>query len=341
MPREATLGTMGAFERKGLLHVQAKLKLIGAVIALVVGALAFVGCNMGGDTARFAGTWNLQYGESSENAESLSEKNVASMRALGIEPYLNLDENGNLALVTFEKAQYGTWEMKGRETAEAVVEGQDAEIVLDGDLLRLKQEGTTLVFSKGDPKSSAPSAQVADDGKDASGESASAEADASAGSRESAESDVRSTSSGTDADDESDSASGNAETRDTDGLCDMIVRGSLLDNPVVMADDSVCTIVVDGVGVDKFGDPGYNLQIENNADHSIDVWVLDPFIVDGVEVKAYLYETIDAGQRLTSFIQFDAGDVKTTHPSGLVNVSGTLMVDGDADATIAKYPFTM
>lgn len=268
-----------------------------AVFTLIA-LMALGGCGSANDAARFAGTWDLQYGKSAENNDSLSSENVQAMRTLGLEAYLNLDESGSLALVTFDEVKYGSWKVTGGTAANATVEGQSASIVLDGDELRLVQSGATLVFSKGDPKGSDPSSGLPyDHGDDA----------------------------------------GKAST----GLSEMVVRGALLDEPVTVTDDSVCTIVVDGTGVDRLGDPGYNVQITNNQDTAIDVWILDPFMVDGSAVTVYLFETVDPGKSVTSFMQFDVADMKSMGAGSLVNVTGTILVDGDDNKTIAAYPFSM
>lgn len=121
----------------------------------------------GGDarTENFVGTWDLVSGDNPENDTDLSEANVASMNELGLETYLNLEEDGSLSLVSFSEAKFGEWNATSAQTANASVEGQQATIELKDDTLQLKQNDTVLVFAKGntkefDSKTAADASQV-------------------------------------------------------------------------------------------------------------------------------------------------------------------------------------
>lgn len=272
---------------------------------VALGLLLFVlgGCQ-GGNPSPFVGTWDLIYGQSYPANEALSEENVASMRRLGLDAYLNLDDDGSLALVAFDGAKQGDWKVTGETTANATIEGQAATISLERDHLNLVQQGITLVFSKGDPK---------------------------ADSREVEEEPQQSSS----------SSSASASSSPSAGLSDMVVKGALLASPITIVDDARLSVIVDGVGVDRLGDPGYNVQITNNSDETLDLWVLDPFSVNGVEIPVYFFETVAPGHSLTSFMQFDTGALKSTSPGSLGEVRGRLLVDNAENETIAAYPFVM
>lgn len=124
-------------------------------------------------------------------------------------------------------------------------------------------------------------------------------------------------------------------------LSELVVRGALWDAPVTVADDARCTVQVNGVGTDRLGDPGFNLQITNNGEDSIDVWVCEPFRVDGAWVKVYLCETVAPRETATAFMQFDTADLHSTSPSALQNVQGELLVDDADNVTVGRYPFEM
>lgn len=271
-----------------------------AICALVTALFALPACSLGADASKFSGTWDLSYGDTSSNDGAYTRENIASMRALGLEAYLNLDEDGSLALVSFDGVKYGSWKVESATEAEATVEGVNALVTLDGEELHLIQGHTTLVFSKGAPKDSSRAAsKPTDASEDESSEASSAD------------------------------------------LSELVVKGSLLDEPVVIADDEIVTIEVNGVGTDRLGDPGYNMVLTNNSSSRIDVWVAEAFSVGGVSVRAYMFETIEPQRSETAFLQFDTADIKSSSPSALVNVSGVVLVDDDNNITIARYPFKM
>lgn len=125
------------------------------------------------------------------------------------------------------------------------------------------------------------------------------------------------------------------------GLSEMVVRGALFDKPTVLVDDELCTFIVDGSGTDKLGDPGFNLQITNNRSTPIDVWVKDPFTVNGASVRVYLCETLGPGETATAFMQFDTDDVGSTNPSALEGAEGTVLIDDDDHQTIESFRFAL
>lgn len=284
---------MGSFSRR----IEA-LGVAVAAAALLV-ALALSGCASGGNAEAFLGTWDLQSGESSQDDGAAERIDVAGLRDLGLDTYLNLDGDGTFVLVTIDEAKRGTWSASGNNAATAKVEGQNAEMRISDDKLYLKQGATTLVFSKGDPKASDAAEKVL---KEESAPSLGEEAA---------------------------------------GLSETVVRGGLWTLPLPLIDDEVCSLTITGDGVDKWGDPGYNLQISNKGSKAIDVWVLDPFLVNGTSVTAYLFETVQPYQTVTAFIQFDTAELGTTSVSALKNVEGTVLVDESDGESLGAYPFVV
>lgn len=297
------------FRKSGSMHGHASLLCVamGVLLALL---LAATGCS--GDASRFTGVWDLEESKSPDAAANLSSEDIASMRELGLASYLIVDADNSLTLVSFDRALHGSWKITGDSKANATLDGQSADITLEDDLLKLTQGDAELTFSRGDEESQAEA-------------DARVTADGSAQERR----------------EEQQSHPEGDATGAKAGLSDMIVRGALLEKPVVLADTDVCRLVVDGTGVDKWGDPGYNLQIENKTARAIDVWTKDAFTVQDKSVRAYLFETVPANGSITAFIQLDTDDLGAASASALVDVKGTLLVDDDAGITIARYSLAL
>lgn len=277
-------------------------------LTIVLGAaLLFLGSGCSGDAQRFEGIWDLRSVESPDDESNMSERDVQEMRDLGFEAYLNLDEDGSLTLVNFNRALHGTWKTSGANTASATVDDQAATISLEGDTLHLKQQDVTLVFQR-----------TSDEDEEAQVDQANQAPDQEPS--------------------ENDTGTGQAQSS---GLSEMVVYGTLLDEPIVFVDDDICQIVINGTGVDKWGDPGYSIQITNLSSTAIDVWIKDPFAVGQHNVRTYLFETVDVGKSVTSFMQFDTDDLGSTSVAALQDVRGFILVDNDKDMTIKSYQFIL
>lgn len=276
------------------------------IVALGAALLLFCsGC--GANVQRFEGIWDLRLVESPDEQSNMSERDVQEMRDLGFDAYLNLDEDGSLTLVNFNRALHGTWKANGTNAASATVDDQAATISIKDDTLHLTQQDVTLIFQR-----------VSDEDEAAKGDQTQSAPQPEEG--------------------ETDTGSGQTQSS---GLSEMVVYGTLLDEPIILVDDDICKIVIDGTGVDKWGDPGYNIQITNKSPTAIDVWIKDPFTVSQNEVRAYLFETVAVNGSTTSFIQFDTDDLESTSVAALQDVRGFIFVDDDKNMTIASYQLVM
>lgn len=277
---------------------------VSLAILLLLITLMFLCPGCTGDGEHFVGVWDLHEVESENTDASLSPDEVEALHVLGMDTYLNLDADGSLTLVNFDKALRGNWNATGQRTAKATIDGQEASILIEGDQLSLTQQDVTLKFNRGIDKELV-TIDERTQGKPQSHDQEPEEA---------------------------------GTTDKTSGLSDMVVRGTLFSEPLTFVDDDICTIVIDGTGVDKWGDPGYNLQITNNSSTNIDIWIKDAFTVDGKQVRAYLCETVSPQRSLTTFIQFDTDDLGSTSVASLQKIMGTILVDNIEGITIARYP---
>ena len=156
---------------------------LGCVFAL---SLALVGC--GGDNGEaakkaFTGTWDLI--EMEQNGEVTGQEDLETLKSLGLEVYVNLNEDGSAALVLFGEPMEGTWTAKSATEGTITLEGQEVKMTIADSKLKFEQSGSSLTFKKGEAKDT-PSATSASTTGSASAESASASAESASASAESA-----------------------------------------------------------------------------------------------------------------------------------------------------------
>ena len=140
--------------------------------------LALVGCGDNGASAKaaFTGTWDLV--EMSQGDQVTGSDELETLKSLGLEVYVNLNEDGKSALVLFGEVIDGTWEANSTTEGTITMEGQQVSMKIADSKLTFEQEGAKLTFQKGQAKevpsksSSAESAASSD--SSASSESASA-----------------------------------------------------------------------------------------------------------------------------------------------------------------------
>ena len=148
--------------------------LLACVFAL---CFALVGCGGGGADAKAAwvGTWNLS--EMEENGQVTSSEDIEMLKQLGLEVYLQLDNDGTGKLAVFGEEMSGKWEAKSATEATMTVDNQTIAMKIADSKLTMEQSGSKLVFVKGAASGSAASASAS-----ASAASASASASASGSS---------------------------------------------------------------------------------------------------------------------------------------------------------------
>lgn len=129
--------------------------LVACVFALTLG---LVGCGGGAggnaDSAAaaeaFAGTWDLVGME--ENGDVTSAEDLQTLRDLGMDVYLQLDEDGTASLVLFGESMDGTWEAATTTSATITMENQGVNATIDGGTLTMEQDGAKMTFEKGEPR---------------------------------------------------------------------------------------------------------------------------------------------------------------------------------------------
>ena len=130
--------------------------LLGCVFAL---SLTLFGCGGGGTGATssktsfreaFTGTWNLV--EMTQDGNMTSADDLETLRALGMEVYVNLNADGTLALVMFGESLEGTWDATSATQGTVTMNNTDVDMTLDNSRLTFEQQGMTMVFEKGEAK---------------------------------------------------------------------------------------------------------------------------------------------------------------------------------------------
>ena len=128
--------------------------LLGCVVAL---SLALVGCanNSSANSSAAAkqalvGTWDLV--EIVQDGQPASKDELETIKGLGLDIFLNLNEDGTAALVLFGEVQEGTWEVTSSTAGKLVLADHAIEMTIDNSQLKFEQAGTALTFAKGEKK---------------------------------------------------------------------------------------------------------------------------------------------------------------------------------------------
>ena len=128
-------------------------------------AAVLAGCGGGASSAAAAkeawvGTWDLE--EMDDNGEVTSAENIAALKELGLDLYLELDADGTSSLVMFGESMASKWEAKSATEAVLSLDGQNITMTMDGGKVRLTQDGSTLTFTQGEKRPSSASADSAE-----------------------------------------------------------------------------------------------------------------------------------------------------------------------------------
>ena len=155
--------------------------LLSCVFAL---CLALVGCGGNSEAdnkAAFTGTWDLV--EMSQGNEVTGSDELNTLKSLGLEVYVNLNEDGTSALVLFGEVINGTWQATSTTAGTITMEGQNVNMSIADSKLSFEQEGAKLTFQKGEakqvPSSSSSAASESSSASEAASESSSASESAS------------------------------------------------------------------------------------------------------------------------------------------------------------------
>ena len=123
--------------------------------------LALVGCGDNGAAAKaaFTGTWDLV--EMSQGDQVTGSDELETLKSLGLEVYVNLNDDGTSALVLFGEVINGTWEAKSTTEGTITMEGQQVSMKIADSKLTFEQEGAKLTFQKGEAHSASAAASSA------------------------------------------------------------------------------------------------------------------------------------------------------------------------------------
>lgn len=130
-----------------------KKHIIAVFTALILACGVLVGCGQAGGgaaadphNAAFVGDWELS---AIEGEGAISEEDFQLMKDLGLTATLVLFEDGKANLNLFgEDLGEGEWTSTSATEGTLNLEGQDVQLGLDGETLRLSQQGDVLVFTK-------------------------------------------------------------------------------------------------------------------------------------------------------------------------------------------------
>ena len=264
---------------KGRRHQSGRfLGLACAVVATCVVVL-LSGCadlslpNMVGIVERYVGSWELNSGTFDEG--EVSEEDYQEMvDTLDMHTTLDLDSEGNLLVDAFGSQQTGTWMMDDETTLVLTLDGEDAEAVLEDDLLTLG-----LGEDVDDPEDVEDPDDVATPEQDVEGEYG----------------------------DLSELVEGlfsDVMFDWSEAYVQSVTETAPLD--VAICDDDVACIRVVGLGEDSEGDTGYLLEIENRTATPFAALNLDTTL-DGVDVYDYatLGCPVRAGETARAFFYFE------------------------------------
>ena len=279
------------------------------IVVLLSGCADLSHPDMVGIVERYVGSWELNSGTFDEG--EVSEEDYREMvDTLDMHTTLDLDSEGNLLVDAFGSQQTGTWMMDDETTLILTLDGEDAEAVLEDDLLTLTYEGESLSFEKvsdtpdmdRDPSENAGrGAEVlglGDDLEDVDDLEDPEDPDDVATPEQ-------------DVEGEYGDLSGLVEGLFSDVMFDWseayvqsVTETAPLD--VAICDDDVACIRVVGLGEDSEGDTGYLLEIENRTATPFAALNLDTTL-DGVDVYDYatLGCPVRAGETARAFFYFE------------------------------------
>lgn len=275
----------------------------GGAIASIIFALALAvgltacggGKSDGGDSA--ANFVGVWQLEAMEGEEEISTSDIEMMAEMDMFITLTLAEGGDAVMDFMGDANEGTWKVKDASTVTLTFEGESADGVLKDGKLKMTQDGTTLVFAKTD-KDPAKTAAVEE--------------------KEEGEDEVVV---------EEEEVVEEAPVSSGDAID--IQYG-------VPFGDDIATITVIDSAVDFGDDPGYNLKVENNSDQAVIIsYKSGTFSVGGKMVSPGLYETVQPGKYVETFMYFGNDDVADL--AALVDVEGVIEITSDTWDVLTEF----
>lgn len=131
-----------------------KAKIFAVAVCAMALCVALVGCGGGGaaggadNSANFQGTWVLSGGNA--DGQEMTDESIKALEQMGLNVYIQMNEGGSAVVSLFGSNYDGTWEAKDATTVALTFQGDTADAVLEGDELVLTVEGDSLKFKKGE-----------------------------------------------------------------------------------------------------------------------------------------------------------------------------------------------
>lgn len=284
-----------------------KLKLVAVLGCALALCLALVGCGGGKDS--YVGTWNMQSSEtideSGTSASVYTEDEVNSLRDSGLDIYLTLKDNDIAVFNNLGTLIDGKW----------TASGGSGSITFDQPSMADPETGEMAETTEATLKLSGSTLIMEMENVSYTFVKSDEEKDPYVDT--------------------------GIQVADENGMS-LIMTESEQMSPVVIADDDTVNLTIDGVGVDSLGDPGYNLQIQNNSTNTINVWVPEPVQMDNKDIRVYTYITLNPGTSTTTFLQLDVDDAGTSDYKELGQITGAIQVDNaETGEVLGTYEFTL
>lgn len=286
-----------------------KFKIVAVVCCALALCLALVGC--GPNKQSYMGTWDLEYCETIDTEEmggvEYTEEQMTALReSAGLDIYLTLTDNDIALFDVLGAVSNGKWAMEGSnatiEFNEMGMVDPETGEVQPVNKATLSLNGDTLTMDKDNTR------YIFKKGEDKNPYDPSED----------------------------------IIVANEDGLSIMIDEGEKLANPVTVVDDDNVSIIIDGIGVDSVGDPGYNVQIVNKTADPINVWIPEVVKVGDKEIRVNIYQSLNPTQSTTTFIQFAYDDLGSSNPEDLQDVYGEFQVDNALTGEIiGTYAFEL
>ena len=145
--------------------------LIALASCILALCLALVGCGGSGGSGgksedpavaakkAFTGTWDMV--EMTQGDDVTGPDDIETLKALGMEVYLNLNEDGTADFVIFGEPVKGTWKASSPTAGTLELGTSQLDMTISDSQLKFEQEGSTITFKKGEAKA-APSSAAGD-----------------------------------------------------------------------------------------------------------------------------------------------------------------------------------
>lgn len=262
------------------------------LIAVFVIALALTSCGGNPGAAKEAAKADFigtwEIVSITEDGELLPEEDLALMKSLGYSVYLELAEDGVATYEIFGEPTAGTWEATETGKGTITVEGDTVPMTITEGQLVMEQDDNSHVFERIDPADKVKPLVSEDETDEGEDE-------------------------------------GFAEYYGGETIDDL-EEAEDFDDVVAIDDESFrIALLAKGLYADA---PAFLFELENKTDTDVLIMTLDGWTINGIPADAMLYETLWAGETLSSILSFESVEVEGL--SRITNIAGPIGIY-DAD----------